>query len=94
MSDFLLVPPPDWVEIPNVTPMLTGSINETDIRMYIDSKAWEVVESFLNMYSIPVPEGKTVAGAQLMNLSEPLGNYVNEDGDAIDIVHRMWVLFL
>lgn len=93
MSDFLLIAPGNWTEIPNVTLLFYGAVSETDLRSYIDSKAWQNIQGFLEMYGIATPEGKSVAGAQMMNFNDPIASIVNDDGETINIVHRLWVLY-
>lgn len=65
MSDFLLVVPDGWVEIPN-DPEWIGPVASVEILTFaISQEAWSDIDAILTSMVV-LPEGKNVAQARLI----------------------------
>jgi hypothetical protein len=65
MSDFLMVVPSDWIEIPN-DPVWIGTVASVETLTFaISQEAWSDIDTLLSSMVV-LPEGKNVSQARLM----------------------------
>jgi hypothetical protein len=65
MSDFLLVVPDGWVEIPNDPEWIGSVIDVTYLNSLLSEQQWLDIDNLLTSM-VALPEGKTVAQARLI----------------------------
>jgi len=77
MSDFLLIVPSGWTEIPNDPVWIGVTIEVTDLTFTIASESWGDLDNILSSMVI-LPEGKNVTNARMI---------------ATETGYRLWVLY-
>lgn len=78
MSDFLLVIPAGWTEIPEVAGLIAfGSFSADEFFSAISTESWGDIDNMLSS-AVLLPEGKVTTAARLINT---------------DAGYRFWVKF-
>lgn len=65
MSDFLLIVPSGWTEIPNDPVWIDSVISVGELTTAVDDEQWTSIDLLLSNMVV-LPEGRTVAQARLI----------------------------
>lgn len=78
MSDFLMIIPAGWVEVPEIAELVNaGATPVSEISYQLEQSAWDYVDALLVSAALPT-DGKLVANARLIYT---------------DAGYKFWVLF-
>lgn len=70
MSDFILIVPPDYLEVPNATEFVLN-YGEAAMRQHVTGMEWGILDGLLEAY---LPPGTTIIDARLIDVANDLEN--------------------